>query len=145
MKVNLGSGPEALDGYIAIDRWLDSGHHVDATQPPDIQADAHHLPLKGSTVRHLRLSHVIEHLEAPLDALREAARVIEPGGTIYVEVPNANETEAERDEHLYSWTEDTLKQIVERAGFEIDEYEAHKREWENSVGDVHHVVGTLPG
>lgn len=141
MNLNLGSGPETLDGYIALDRWADSTHHVGTTQPPDIIADAHHLPLKESTVSQLRASHVIEHLEAPLDSLIECHRVIEPGGTIYVEVPNANKTPHERDDHLYSWTEGTLRNIIRKAGFEIEEYEQHTREWDNTTGNVHHVIG----
>lgn len=138
-SLNLGSGPDYRPGAVNVDRWRASTHHAGETAPPDLLADAHHLPVKDSTLGHVRASHVIEHLERPLDALREAKRVLEPGGTLYVEVPDANRTPAERDDHLYSWTPDTLTNIVEQAGFEVVEYERHEREWPNSTGQVHHV------
>lgn len=143
-KLNLGSGPDELEGYIALDRFLDSSHHAGTTAPPDIQADAHHLPIKESSLDALRASHVIEHLERPLDALRECRRAVRPGGTIYIEVPDPSKQMHERDDHLYSWSKDTLKNIVRAAGFEIKVYEKNIIERPSGREWGHHVVGRKP-
>lgn len=141
MQLNLGSGADYRDGWVNLDVMLDSSHHAGPTAPPDVLADAHRLPFVDARFEQIRASHVIEHLERPLDALRECHRVCEPGGSIYVEVPDPKRTQYERDEHLYSWSRDTLRNIVERAGFEPEEYQRHTHEWPSWTGEVHHVVG----
>lgn len=141
-QLNIGSGADHRppeEGWVNLERYPDSDHHVGETEPPECYADAHHLPFVDESVRHVRLSHVIEHLERPLDALREAYRVLEHRGTCYVEVPHAGLVTAERDEHLYSWTPDTLVNIVERPGFIIQKYDDARKEYENFESHVHWV------
>jgi len=54
----------------------------------DVQADAHHLPFKDASINSIRLHHVLEHLENPTKALKEAKRVLIAGGILDVRVPN---------------------------------------------------------
>jgi SAM-dependent methyltransferase/uncharacterized protein YbjQ (UPF0145 family) len=73
------------------------------------------------------LSHVLEHLPQPLDALRELAAVLNPGGWLYVAVPDVGSIDfrifgKQWDVfsplvHLQYFTEGSLRRLVEAAGF----------------------------
>ena len=72
--------------------------------------------------------HVLEHTLRPLDVLVETARVVKPGGLVYVEVPNAGGWPARRygadwlafdiDHHVSHFTERTLLGLAGRAALE---------------------------
>lgn len=147
MRANIGAGADyrsPADGWVNVERFADSAHHAGETATPEVYADAHALPFANAVLDHVRLSHVIEHLERPLDALREARRVLAPGGTVYVEVPHAQHVPSERDEHLYSWTPWTLRHIARRAGFVIDEYDDAPKEYPNFSSHVHWIHAHRP-
>jgi SAM-dependent methyltransferase len=55
-----------------------------------IIADAHHLPFKDSAFKAVSLIEVLEHLKNPVSALKEAVRVLENGGEIYITTPNSS-------------------------------------------------------
>ena len=50
-------------------------------------ADAHWLPLRSSSADVVLMGEVLEHLVAPDTALREAHRILKPGGRLFVDVP----------------------------------------------------------
>ena len=52
-----------------------------------IVADAHHLPFRSCAFSEVYMMHVLEHLEEPHKAVREAHRVLAPGGKLVLEVP----------------------------------------------------------
>ena len=80
----------------------------------------------------LTLWHVFEHLEDPIGILRRLKKLLTPEGVIYIEVPNANDAllslytcEAFADFtywecHLFLFNNETLKQIIERAGMKVN-------------------------
>lgn len=76
----LWRGVESSGAYV-IQLDLDSG--------PDITliADAMNLPLAEASVDSVVLQAVLEHVAEPEAVIREAARVLKPGGFIYVEMP----------------------------------------------------------
>ena len=74
-------------------------------------------------------SHVLEHVDSPVNLLREAWRVLRPDGLVLIAVPNEDSL-ANRIghdpyfgghfEHLYSFSKDNLLALFSRTGFEVE-------------------------
>ncbi len=75
----------------------------------------------------LVLNHSLEHLPSPLAALRQAAALLRPGGTVYITVPNGESLGLELEGpawealcfpvHLWLFDVTTLSQSLRAAGF----------------------------
>ena len=76
----LWRGVEVSGAYVI---QLDVGWGPDVT----LVADAMRLPLADASVDSVVLQAVLEHVPEPDAVIREAARVLKPGGYIYVEMP----------------------------------------------------------
>lgn len=110
MKLNLGSGPNATEGWVCIDRspntWLsrvpaakrvlrsvgilDDGHMAD-WDPEVVRGDIRALKYPDGSASAVYTSHTLEHIylsEARL-VLAEASRVLMPGGVIRIALPDA--------------------------------------------------------
>lgn len=86
MKLNIGAGAERLPGYVRLDANPDT--------KPDIVGPAY--PLTGMADEHfdeVRAVDVLEHLPYRVTgaALAEWARVLAPGGRLFVQVPDTGE------------------------------------------------------
>jgi SAM-dependent methyltransferase len=74
----------------------------------------------------IALFHVLEHLGDPLETLRILRNRLREGGLIWIEVPDAAELRGDIIEfqhfiscqHLYEFSQITLKALLERVGFE---------------------------
>jgi SAM-dependent methyltransferase len=75
--------PASLSGIDPID-WLDEDLAADVSFHTMAAEDAGRLPIADRVL----LIEVIEHLEAPWSALRQAARLVAPGGRLVVSTPN---------------------------------------------------------
>lgn len=65
--------------YIILDKVADYN--------PDLVGDIHHLTLPDNSVDAMLCINLLEHVEEPQQAVREAYRVLKPGGYLYIEVP----------------------------------------------------------
>lgn len=89
MQLNLGSGNThaPVAGWFTVDRF---------GWPVNVCADLLALPFKDSSVKHVHLSHVIEHvpMEKVPKVLSEIRRVLLPSGILYCSGPDIDRTEA---------------------------------------------------
>jgi len=53
-----------------------------------VRGDVYHVPLPRNSVDLIIMRFVLEHLERPLEAMQEAARVLRPGGKLVLLTPN---------------------------------------------------------
>lgn len=97
--------------------------------PVFIQCDAHKLPLKDNCVTRVIFYDVIEHVESPIQVLREINRVLQPGGQIEVSTPNVlhfrrflrvarkKPLALSDTAHITAYTEAELRNILLNTGF----------------------------
>jgi len=70
-------------------------------------------------------NHALEHVERPLDELREIRRVLRAGGRLVVSVPiddwrlSRRYDPADPNRHLYTWSVQLLGNCLESAGFQV--------------------------
>jgi 2-polyprenyl-3-methyl-5-hydroxy-6-metoxy-1,4-benzoquinol methylase len=75
------------------------------------------------------LNHTLEHLTDPLGVLTKAKTLLKKGGIIFVDVPNFGSFSSQvlgkswpylaPDEHVWHFTPQTLKKLLEKAGFRL--------------------------
>jgi SAM-dependent methyltransferase len=98
--------------------------------------------------------HSLEHLREPVRALRHAASLVAPGGTLIVAVPNAASLQArvfgdrwlhlDVPRHLVHITPDALVSVVESLGFSIERV-SYLRGGQVLFGWLHGLAATFPG
>jgi len=98
--------------------------------------------------------HSLEHLPAPGDAIREAARLLGPGGVLVIAVPNTDSIQArvfgdrwlhlDLPRHLVHLSERALLDRLREAGFAIERV-SRVRGGQIVIGWLDGLVGALPG
>jgi SAM-dependent methyltransferase len=91
LDLGSGAGSFPMPGFEVVRVDLDPGG--------DVQADAARLPFRDAAFAAVIANHSLEHAARLDDALRETGRVLAPGGSLYVAVPDAT-TLCDR---LYRW------------------------------------------
>jgi predicted SAM-dependent methyltransferase len=84
LKLNVGCGDNLKTGWVNIDLWANADLQLDMREP---------IPLPNGSAQMIYSEHFFEHLNYPEDAKRflsESFRVLEPGGTFSVGVPDAH-------------------------------------------------------
>lgn len=75
-----------------------------------LQGDAYELPFPDETFNMVHSAEVLEHLEYPEKALEEMYRVLVPGGTLIITIPN--ETADDYEEHLWAWDIRGIRKMI---------------------------------
>ena len=100
MKLNAGSGG-IIKGIYKYPEWI----NLDFTpcDKTEVRGDMLHLPFKDKSFDEIHLVHVFEHIKRPdqLPCLREMHRVLEKGGSLFIEVPDFQKT---IDMLVQAWT-----------------------------------------
>ncbi len=89
--LEIGSGNRRLQKHLAADtRYVALDYPPSGSRyslRPDVWGDAARLPIGSARLDGVVLIEVLEHLPDPLTALREAGRVVKPGGRVLLSVP----------------------------------------------------------
>ena len=86
----LGSGKKGGQGLSGLDPALkEKIINLDILSAPNINvtADGHELPFKDGMFDGVIIQAVLEHVKYPAKIIREAQRILKPGGYLYVETP----------------------------------------------------------
>jgi len=121
--LDIGCGRGLMLAALARLGWDVVGTEVSATLskqafPIHQTADIRTCAFAAQSFDVVMLWHVLEHLPQPIDTLREAWRILKPGGVLIVEVPNLASWQArlgrgawfhlDAPRHLYHFAADTL-------------------------------------
>ncbi len=94
VKLNVGCGRNAMEGWVNLDRVELPGVNIVA----DIDRCAEEpLPLEDDYVDEFLLSHVIEHLRNPLPLFQELHRIAKPNALAAIRVPYGSSDDAFED------------------------------------------------
>jgi SAM-dependent methyltransferase len=76
------------------------------------------------------MSHVIEHVIDPVATVAKIARLLQPGGVLYIETPNVRSLDARLwrqgwglihyPRHLYLFDRTTIRRLLERGGLSVE-------------------------
>jgi SAM-dependent methyltransferase len=126
-----GVEPSPAAAQIARD---ERGHHVQT-------GTLEQMKLRSESIDIVLLSHVLEHLPSPKRTMREISRILKPGGTVIIWVPNARSMAArilgrywmgwDVPRHFYAFTPGSLYRLSESACLRPGEilHEKHAIEW----------------
>jgi len=135
--LDIGCGNGKFLSVARQDGWSVSGIDLDERALAVARAEGH--SVQQGTVADLSaehfgaydavtISHVIEHVPDPLADIRQAFRLLRPGGFLYLETPNIDALGAqefgarwrgmEAPRHFILFTRSGLQALIARAGFE---------------------------
>jgi SAM-dependent methyltransferase len=76
----------------------------------------------------ISMVHVLEHLPDPLNYIAQLReQLLDPEGWLLIEVPNLFAHDSFEIAHLVSYSPHTVKQVLEKSGFEVVKSEQHGR------------------
>lgn len=84
-------------------------------------------------------NHALEHVERPLDELRDLRRVLKPGGVAIIVVPiddwrsERRPDPADPNHHLYTWTPLLFANLLADAGFEVNSCRVLTHAWRRKL------------
>jgi len=122
LLLDIGSGGSdlrgALDGSNRVLRLDYPQTNARYANPPDVFGDAQCLPMAGESIDAVILFEVLEHVPDHRLALAEIARVLRPGGRLFMSVPFIYPIhDAPHD--YFRFTPFSLRQLLEKHGFRL--------------------------
>jgi SAM-dependent methyltransferase len=107
--------------YVAVDRGI--GHAGWDYSRLDALGDAQALPVAAGVADVVVHKQVLEHLTQPVEALREVARVLKPGGRVLLST-NQQWPQHQQPHDYFRFTSYGLRFCFEQAGLEVEKIEA---------------------
>lgn len=81
MKLNLGCETDIREGYVNVD--------IKKFEGVDVVADLNkRLPFDDNSADEILASHILEHLDSPIEVLKELYRISKPNAKINIRVPH---------------------------------------------------------
>ncbi len=173
LDVGCGSGGAIAGAKQRRPEWRVTGIELDSRRAArarsrcdrvfegDLRAVLPDLAAAGEIFDVLVFADILEHLDDPIAALAEARRLIVPGGTVLVSVPNAGHLSIVRDllfgrfdplpagltdvGHLRWFTRGSLEDALEEAGWRLASIEAHPGAPISRADAFLEAVGQWPG
>ncbi len=125
----------------------------------DLHFDLHEIPLEDNRFDVVFCNHVMEHVEDPIQCMKELYRVMKKGGWALMQVPQdfnrdityedaSIKSPKEREKHF--WQKDHLRlfgkdypQWLEKAGFTVEEFDLNKHFDKNVINRFRLVQGEI--
>lgn len=87
--IDVGGKKEHKRGLFRIEDFSKNVTYVniDASTDPDIIADATNIPVPDSSYDIVLMGELLEHVISPIDVMKEAYRILTPGGSLIATVP----------------------------------------------------------
>lgn len=89
-------------------------------------------------------NHVFEHLDSPLDTAKILGHYLKEDGLLLITVPNECNVKYRPnniDQHLFTWSEVNLGNLLYKAGYEILEVKTVKFRWTPRFTWIHKIFG----
>lgn len=123
LALNLGCGSERGHKFLNLKGMVNVDVAITELNKKilDVRCDAHFLPFRDKVFSVVLMEHVLEHVDYPLNVLREMHRV---SNKAIIRVPNVrcHGGFGEADVHLYSWGNSTLYNLCKRVYGKVDIY-----------------------
>jgi SAM-dependent methyltransferase len=151
IDVGAGRGSFVIDANqggrqaLALDTQQEAAHLWPRLQVPGVLGDGLHLPFRDSSFDVVRMKEVIEHVTDPLAFVREARRVLRPGGVLIAHVPTPYSQFYpvgnfwDDYTHVRPFSKVSLQRLIADAGMEmlqVDAYTSGRNSIERAVGKL---------
>jgi len=147
--VGCGEKPFAafLKGRVAAHVGVDVDYGFYDTRHIDLIGSADALPMADGSVDAILSSQVIEHLPDPEKAIAEAARVLKPGGLLFLIAPSRG-PEHRYPQDCWRFYPDGYRALAKYGRCELvdvnTDWDAHPDPWSAAWGDTVGVFRALP-
>lgn len=92
--------------------------NIDSATEPDFLCSADDIPVPDGSYDIVLMTEVLEHLEKPVDAIKEAHRVLRPEGETIITMPFLYAVHADPQD-FQRWTADKIRLELKNTGFSV--------------------------